>query len=86
MSFTRLIRSAMSARSSSSVSNSEFSAVHSSVASGSFLTLTSLTSTRNETPCSGSDGFGASKARMAPGLDPWSWGSSSATMLPLPTV
>ena len=48
----------MSARSSATVSNSELSAAHSSVASGSFLTLTSLTSTRKATFSSGSFGFG----------------------------
>ena len=49
ISFTRPILSSMSARSSATVANSELSAAHSSVASGSFLTLTSLTSTRNAT-------------------------------------
>ena len=43
----------MSARSSATVANSELSAAHSSVSSGSFLTLTSLTSTRNAIRSSG---------------------------------
>ena len=75
----------MSARSSATVANSELSAAHSSVASGSFLTLTSLTSTRNAMVCSGSLGFGASKATMAPALAPCSSASSSGTTDPLPT-
>ena len=82
MSLTRPIRSSMSARSSSRVSNSELSAAHSSVVSGSFLTLTSFTSTRKATVASGSFGLAASKARMAPALAPCSSASSSGTTEP----
>ena len=85
MSLTRPIRSSMSARSSATVANSELSAAHSSVASGSRLTLTSLTSTRKATFSSGVFGFGASKARMAPALAPCSSASSSGTIDPVPT-
>ena len=74
----------MSARSSATVSNSELSAAHSSVTSGSFLTLTSLTRTRNEIGSS-VPGAGAVKARISPLLTPRSWSSSSATTVPLPT-
>ncbi len=75
----------MSARSSATVSNSELSAAHSSVASGSFLTLTSLTSTRNAMLSSGSSGLAVSKARMAPALAPCSSPSSSGTTEAEPT-
>ena len=58
----------MSARSSATVANSELSAAHSSVASGSFLTLTSLTSTRKATFCSGLVGVGGVEGEDGAGL------------------
>ena len=79
------MRVSMSERSSATVANSELSAAHSSVASGSFLTLTSLTSTRKATFCSGSSGWAVSKARMAPALAPCSSASSSGTTEAEPT-
>ena len=75
----------MSARSSATVANSELSDAHSSVVSGSFLTLTSFTSTRNATLVSGSFGLAASKATMTPALAPCSSASSSGMTVPLPT-
>ena len=75
----------MSERSSATVANSELSAAHSSVASGSFLTFTSLTSTRKATFSSGSSGSAVSKARMAPALAPCSSLSSSGTTEAEPT-
>ena len=58
----------MSARSSATVANSELSAAHSSVASGSFLTFTSLTSTRNATALLGVVGTGRVEGEDGAGL------------------
>ena len=70
----------MSARSSSTVSNSDASLAHSSVTSGSTFSLTSLTRTWKVTSsASSSPGIGASNLRMSPTLAPRSCSSSSGT-------
>src|SRR5664280_107699 len=77
-------RSVMSAVSSSTVSNSEASAAHSSSSPGRTSSFTSLTSTRNETVWP-SASMVESNSKMSPTFAPRSWSSRSGTTPPLPT-
>ena len=73
----------MSARSSSTVSNSDASDAQSSVTSGSFFSLISLTSTWKL--ASSPSGRGALNRKMSPTLAPRSSSSSWGTSAPLPS-